>query len=69
MFRTWICDYQFVSPSQEILLIYYANVQVALHYVNLMAYEAHRAEQTLSLHKGVATMTLSIIKPFVLKLG
>ena len=48
---------------------YIDNVQVALHYVNLMAYEARGSEQTLSLHNGVVTRTLSIIKPFALKLG
>ena len=48
---------------------YIHNVQVMLHYVNLMAYEARRAKKTLSLHNGVVMRILSIIKPFVLKLG
>ena len=42
----------------------FGNDNVALHYVNLMAYEA---KQPLSLHNGSATRQLSMIKPCELK--
>ena len=46
---------------------YTDNGQVALHYVNLMASEAQRAKEPLTLHKGIATRQLSIIKHCKLK--
>ena len=46
---------------------YIDNGQVALHYVNLMASEAKRAEEPLCLHNESATRLLSIIKTCELK--
>ena len=45
---------------QHVLFDYTGNDQMAVLCVNLMAYEAQRAEESLSLHNGSTTRQLSI---------